>query len=206
MIEADAAEGQGRRIQHPAALQGEIPLRVLGRIGHQPEMGQVIRQRLIHQSAIIPVNPGIAIDHQKGFWAQQGQCLHYAARGLEGALLRRPQDLDPELAAIAERLHQLVAEPGVVDHKLGHPGRLELLDVVDDEGLAPHRQQRLGQQVGERAHPLPTARGQDHRLHGCSPEACATLSRPGSTTCSSHRPKRASTGCSAPWVWQTSTT
>ncbi|MNQ32780.1 hypothetical protein D3C85_461950 [compost metagenome] len=200
MIEADAAEGEGWRVQHPAVLQGEIPLRVLRWIGHQPEVGQVIRQRLIHQSAIIRINPGIAVDHQKGLAAEQWQCLHDAARSLEGTLLRRPQDLDPELAAIAEGLHQLVAKPGVVDDKLGHPGRLELLDVVDDEGLAPHRQQRLGQQVGERAHPLPTARGQDHRLHDGSParRASAVRVRPGSTIRCNQSPKRASTGCSAP--------
>ncbi len=147
-------------------------------------------QGLLNQRAIVEIEPGIAIDHQKRLIPQQWQRLNDAAGRLQRTLLGRPVNGHAKRTAITQGLDQLVAEPGVVDHLLGDSGCFELFDMVDDERLAPDSQQRLGQQVSQRAHPLATASGQDHRLHGFTP----ALAIPGNTTCSSHWPKRANTG------------
>jgi hypothetical protein len=92
-----------------------------------------------------------------------------AAGGFQRAGLGRPGDAHAEGCAVTERLFQPVAEVGVVDDELAEAGGAQALDVPHDEGLAAHRQQRLGGVVGERAHALAAAGGEDHRFgHGGS--------------------------------------
>ncbi len=52
-----------------------------------------------------------------------------------------------------------------VDHEIDEARAREALDQVHDERPAAGLEQRLGYAIGERAHALAAARGQDHRLH-----------------------------------------
>jgi hypothetical protein len=67
------------------------------------------------------------------------------------------------LASVAEHVDEHVREMRRVDRDVAVARARERLDLVDDERLAGDLQQRLGQRVGERAHAIAAARGEDHR-------------------------------------------
>src|SRR5690606_29662599 len=113
------------------------------------------------------VGPDVAVDGDEGIVAQRTERVPHAAAGLQRHLaLVRVADRQAPVAAVAQRLGELVGEPGGVHHHLGHPGRGEAFQVPRDQRLAGHLQQRLGGGVGERAHALAQAGGEDQGLHG----------------------------------------
>ncbi|MPM56611.1 hypothetical protein SDC9_103420 [bioreactor metagenome] len=57
---------------------------------------------------------------------------------------------------------QLLAQPRGVYHQRAHAVALQRRHMPVEQGLALHRQQRLGRVIGERAHPLTTPGGQQH--------------------------------------------
>ena len=88
-------------------------------------------------------------------------------------------------AAIAQHNGVLRLQPGGVDHHLSHPGTRQGFEVVFDQWLAVHRQQRLGGGIGEGAHALAAASGKDQgagRLcvsrHATSLGGCRALPQP----------------------------
>ena len=63
-------------------------------------------------------------------------------------------------AAVAQRGFDFVAQPGMVDDDVGKAGGGQPAQVPHDERLPAHRQQGLGQAVGQRAHALAAAGGE----------------------------------------------
>ncbi len=90
----------------------------------------------------------------------------------------RPGDAHAEGRAVAQRFFEPVAEVGVVDDELGEAGGAQAFDVPHDQRLAAHRQQRLGRVVGERAHALAAAGGEDHRFRRARLRRCSRPVRP----------------------------
>lgn len=67
VIETDPTEGQAGGIEHPISVQREIAVRMLRRVIDQPQMRQIVAQRLGREETIISRNPGIAVNDQEGF-------------------------------------------------------------------------------------------------------------------------------------------
>jgi hypothetical protein len=78
----------------------------------------------------------------------------------------RDQAMETWCGAVAQEVLDLLAQVGVVDDQVGKARRPEALDLPDDEGLAAGFQQGFGRVVGEGAHALAQAGGQDHGLEG----------------------------------------
>ena len=80
--------------------------------------------------------------------AEQRQRLGDAAGGLERAAVvaafERVADRQAEARAVAERLDDLLLEPGGVDDDLAHAVARQRLEVPLDQRLAVHLEQRLG--------------------------------------------------------------
>ena len=49
LIQGDPAKGQTGAIQHPSLLQAKVTLWMLRRVVHQPEMGEIAAQGLLHK-------------------------------------------------------------------------------------------------------------------------------------------------------------
>ena len=169
--QAHAGPGQARAVgvgaQQAVIAQAEVATRVVWRVGHHPQVGEVFAfdHRLCRRG--IEVEAGqedIARDHPEGL-AQQWQRLGDAACGLQRATmvaaLAGPVQPHPPACAVAQRRFELLFQPGGVDHHLAHPGGRQGLQVPFDQPLSAHAQQRLGGVVGQRAHPLAPTGGQD---------------------------------------------
>ncbi len=134
----------------------------------------------------------VARHHPEGLGAggrQQLQRLGNATGGFQRtavvAAFHRVVDRQAPAAAIAQHNGVLRLQPGGVDHHLSHPGTCQGFEVVFDQWLAMHRQQRFGGGIGERAHALAAAGGKDQgagRLcvsrHATSLGGCRALPQP----------------------------
>jgi hypothetical protein len=102
--------------------------------------------------------------HPEGI-AQQGQGVGHAARGLQRATKIAPlvqvMDAQAEVAAIAQGGWELFFEVGGVDHHIGDAIARQGQQVPGDQRSAVHGQQGLGRVVGQGAHTLTPAGGQD---------------------------------------------
>jgi hypothetical protein len=114
------------------------------------------------QTAEIEFAVDVGIDHGKDVIFDERQRGGDAARGLQRAGFARILDRHAERRAVAQRRLDLLAEMGVVDDDAAEARRVQALDMPDDERLAAHHQQGLGRVVGERAHALAAAGGEDH--------------------------------------------
>ena len=83
MIQGHTTEGQAGPIQHPSLLQAKVALRMLRRVIHQPQMGQIRTQRLLHELGIVAIEPDVAVHHQEGIVAEQRQRLANTAGRLQ---------------------------------------------------------------------------------------------------------------------------
>ena len=90
-----------------------------------------------------------------------------AAGGFQPAFVfRRIGDVHAPRRAVAQRVFDLAAEPGVVDDDVAKTGGVKPAQVVDNQRFAAGFQQRLGRAVGQRTHTLAASGGQNHGFHG----------------------------------------
>jgi hypothetical protein len=80
-----------------------------------------------------------------------------------------------ERSAVAERRDESLREMGGVDDDVAASGPGQRFDLPDDKRFAACLEQRLGRRIGQRAHPLAAARGEDHGADG---RAGARVKRP----------------------------
>ena len=173
--QTDAGPGAARFVRGRQAARGvdaEVAVRVVRRIGHQPQVGQSAARGEARGIGGVEAEVGqehVARDDPKRVVLvvvrQPGQGLGDAAGGLQRAAVVAAfggvADRKAPARAVAERSRELVFEPGGVDHHLTHAGACQRFEVPFDQRLAAHRQQRLRAGVGERAHAFAAAGGQD---------------------------------------------
>ncbi len=180
MVGAEAGEGQpwlAVGVDEAVGGEVEVAFRVVLGVVHQQQVGE----RAVGAQAVgggaqggeVGVAEDVAVDDDEGRVAEQRQGVADAAGGLQRAGLGRPGDAHAEGCAVAERLFQPVAEVGVVDHQLAKAGIAQALDVPHDQRLATGLEQRLGAMVGQRAHALAAAGGEDHRFHRRALRRCS---------------------------------
>lgn len=180
---ADAAVGESGFavvVQLACGVQPEIAARVMrGVVGHQ-QMREA--PRLGGQGGEIRVAPHVAACHQERLRPQQRQCIEHAAACFQrcGAFVG-VADAQAPARAVAQRGRELFGQMRGVDHHVVHAGRNQLFQVPCDQRLAAHAKQRLGRVLGQRAHALAEAGGEDQRV----PHAATCVrSRPAACRCS----------------------
>ncbi len=153
-------------------------------------MGQATRR--LGQRCERVVRPDITVDDHEGILAQQRQRLEDATPGFERrGRFRRVAYMHPVGSAVAEVVHEHLAEMGMVDHDIAQAGSPECVDEVKDQWAITDLQQRLRARVSQRTQPLATPGCQNHRLHVTSegvPMEVSLRSR-----------KRACKGCKSAW-------
>mgnify|MGYP006871029059 CR=1 FL=1 len=70
--------------------------------------------------------------------------------------------------AIAKRLFDLQAKPGVIDNEISKAGCFQFEDLVLDQRKATHFQQRLWQGCRQRQHAGAFAGRKQHHFHVCT--------------------------------------
>src|SRR5260221_101453 len=123
-------------------------LRVMRRIRDEYQMREILFQRGPNETGEVEVAEEVAVDDKEGPVAEQVKRLCDSPRGFERLGLARVADGDAEAASIAERGFDHVAEMRVVDHDLANARAREGLDQPDDQGLAAHLEEPLGDRVG----------------------------------------------------------
>jgi hypothetical protein len=180
-IDADAGIGQlvfAIGAHAAVGVEGEIAVGRLGRPIHHYQMGQT--GWFARQLGEIEVGPDIAVDQQKGGVAQQRQRVPHAAAGFQRCIaFMDVADAQAPLCAVAQCRGELVCQPRGVDDHIADAQRSQFLQMPRDQRLAGHRQKRLGGVVGQRAHALAEASGENQRLHAL------TLAKAGLRVCSS---------------------
>ena len=90
--------------------------------------------------------------------------LQTSCRAQDDRLLRVVH-LEAETAAIPDHGADRLGVVMQVDHDLGDPEPLQIVEGVGDDRTVEQGQGGLGASLGERAHPLAQTGCQDHRLH-----------------------------------------
>ena len=187
-VEGDGAEGVARAfgLQQAAGGEGEVACRVVGRVGHEPEVGE---QAAGGKAGGVLRGKGklrgvdVARHGPENVWAaggQPGQGAGDAASGFKGvaevALFFGEDEFGPgrqagrplDAARAAWRLRPfpcplayLPAQPAGVDDDAAHARSGQGARVPLHEGLAAHGQQGFGAGVGQGPHALAPACGQD---------------------------------------------
>ena len=173
MVEADAGEGQLAAAfagQAAIAFEHEIALPVVLGVVHQHQVR--IAARLARQAGEVVVAPDVAVDRDERSVTQQGQGVQHAAAGFQWhrAFVAVVQAQAPA-RTVAEQFRKAWSQPGGVDHHLGDAQRGQLFQVPGDQRLAAHFEQGFGGGVGERAHALAQAGGEDQGAHFNRPAA-----------------------------------
>ncbi|CAM5512045.1 hypothetical protein RLIN73S_00388 [Rhodanobacter lindaniclasticus] len=173
----DAAVGAARRafrVQLPLRVEREVALRVMWRVVHHQQVRTP--RGFGGQGGEVGVAPDVAADGENGLRPQQRQGVEQAAAGFQRLrAFVHVADAQAPARAIAQDAGKLLGEMRGVDRHVVHADRGELLQMPDDQRLAAHAQQRLGRAVGQRAHALAAAGGEDQRV----PHAATRLrSRP----------------------------
>src|SRR5690606_22724619 len=162
-------------------------------------MGEVVTVRSVAQARERERRPYITADDDEGLSAKQRKRVQNASTGFERMLpFIAVEKSDSETAAIAQSLFQQRSFPRDIDNDLANTAVGERFDVVLDERLAAHAQQRLRRVVRQRAHPLAPPGSQDHRAHGHYARLAGGLSFSraiaGSTCCARKRASGVSPG------------
>lgn len=136
------------------------------RIVHQHEMREgTFSLHAIHdarKTRKVIIAKHIAVDDRENPGPDQRQGGRDATRGFKRLALARITQRHAKGIAVAQHFLDLVAQMGMIDHDAAKARLGQLLDVPQDERLARHGEKRLGGVIGERAHPFPSARRQNH--------------------------------------------
>jgi hypothetical protein len=127
-------------------VETKVAVRMVWGILDQNQMSEI--DGVVFQAAKREIRANIAIDHQKGIIAEQGQRFQDAATGFKRLGLTGITDESPKGLAITQRRTDLMAKVGRVDDDVRNTTGYEVSNQVNDEWLPPSRQQGLGGMVG----------------------------------------------------------
>src|SRR5580700_424616 len=118
------------------------------------------------EEAIEPhIGDFVAADHEERLVVEERLDFLHTARAAQQLRLVRIVKLDAEPRAVAERRDNGVGEIVRVDRDLVEAVRLEIMEQVRGVGDAGNRDERFGNELGQRIEPRRETSGQDHRLH-----------------------------------------
>ena len=104
------------------------------------------------ESGKIKIRPHVCVDHNKAVILEFRQRFDDSACCFEANRLTGVADLDSQSGTVPQMLLNHAAQIEVVDHHAGHAAGLEALNLMLNQGLAPHLQQGFGDISGERLH------------------------------------------------------
>src|SRR6266699_2707357 len=116
-------------------------------IRDQYQVREISFQRGADETGEVEVAEEVAVDDEERFIAEERKRLCNSARGFERLGFARVADRDAEAASVAERGFDHVPEMRVVDHDLANARARKGLDRPDDQGLAAHLEEHLGDRV-----------------------------------------------------------
>src|SRR6266496_241398 len=146
---------------------------MMRRVRDQYQMREILFQRGPNETGEVEIAEEVAVDDKEGTIAEQMKRLCDSPRGFERLGLARVADRDAEASSVAQRGFDHVAEMCVVDHDLADAGARERLDRPDDQGLAAHFEEHLGDRVGQGPHAFAAPRGKYHGFHHSRSERVA---------------------------------
>ena len=184
-VQADGGIGEAQLglVERQASVaQPEIPVWLMRRVGHQPQVGQLAaggeaRHSLLAKDKVRRQH--VAGDHPEHF-GQPGQSPCNATSGfkrtakiqpfvrIDDAAARSRARPARQLELRAKVIADLLAQPCCVDQQAGQAGPGQCFHGPLHQRLALNCEQRFGPVVAERAHALAAPCGQNHGASGQS--------------------------------------
>jgi hypothetical protein len=144
------------------------------RVRHQHEISEPFAEIDGPEPREIALAIHVGIDEEEWFAPEKLERVGDAACGLEPLALARVVQAEPKAGAVAQALHDTLAEVRNVDDGVPDARAREALKMPGDERLAASLDERLGNRIGERTQPLAAPGGEKHRLHAASSSSSRT--------------------------------